>query len=310
MATNWTLANIRTYLGDRNAKDASTRALRMYDRIANRAMLALHSAGDWDFDLQVRRLVIEALYDTGTVSITQDATALTGSGTAWTAAMVGRFFRFGGQYPTYEMTAYSGGTSVSVDTYRGATLSGEDYQLTHDRIALPARFRKFSPVLTDNVFEVSSRIDLPRLLYLRIHERLVDVPRYHAWEWKKDPSDATGDARAPYVWVYPSAEERQIYDLPMYLHPDPMSVVTDTPSIPEDLDGLYESFLTAFLEEWKHPKGNWAMMLAQAQEESRKILGHDTTNDDEGQVEYWVPESDWEKPVKRPIMGSGEPVYT
>ncbi len=62
-------------------------------------------------------------YITGTLSITSGATTVTGSGTTFTADMVGSYVELGGE--GYEIASYSSTTSITIaQTYAGTTLSG------------------------------------------------------------------------------------------------------------------------------------------------------------------------------------------
>ena len=52
-----TLSSIRQYIQDRSNENTSTKGQRIQNRIANQALAALHSAGDWDFDRGLVRVV-------------------------------------------------------------------------------------------------------------------------------------------------------------------------------------------------------------------------------------------------------------
>lgn len=67
-------------------------------------------------------------YSTGTVSISNDGTIVTGSGTTWTSAMVGRSILLGELW--YEITAFGSTTSLTIGRgFSGATLSGSTYRI-------------------------------------------------------------------------------------------------------------------------------------------------------------------------------------
>lgn len=72
-------------------------------------------------------------YRTGTVAVTNNSKAVTGSGTGWSAiatfSLVGSGFR-GPDGRIYEIEAVNGGTSLSlVEVYLGATASGQAYAI-------------------------------------------------------------------------------------------------------------------------------------------------------------------------------------
>lgn len=67
-------------------------------------------------------------YSTGTVSISNDSKTVTGSGTTWTSAMVGRSILLGELW--YEITAFGSVTSLTIARgFSGATLSGSTYRI-------------------------------------------------------------------------------------------------------------------------------------------------------------------------------------
>lgn len=70
-------------------------------------------------------------YTTGTASITSGATAVTGSGTTFTAAMVGRYIKFtSGDSLLYEIASYSSATSIAITKpYEGSTVSGSAFNI-------------------------------------------------------------------------------------------------------------------------------------------------------------------------------------
>ena len=79
-------------------------------------------------------------YATGTVSVNANATAVTGSGTTFTAAMVGRYIRFGSEATKYRITARGSATALTITpAYRGsANLSGSSYNITAKGRAMKA----------------------------------------------------------------------------------------------------------------------------------------------------------------------------
>lgn len=70
-------------------------------------------------------------YTTGTITATNGSTTITGSGTTFTAAMVGRYFKVNdetGDGNWYRITGYSSSTSITIENkYDGSTVSGKNY---------------------------------------------------------------------------------------------------------------------------------------------------------------------------------------
>lgn len=80
-----------------------------------------------------------APYETGTVTVTNNSKTVTGSGTTFTTAMVGRKFRVQGQNAFYRIGAYVSATEVTLEVvFQGDTASAQTYSIFKDEYRLPA----------------------------------------------------------------------------------------------------------------------------------------------------------------------------
>ena len=118
----------------------------------------------------------------------------------------------------------------------------------------------------------------------------------HAFDYYKDPSDTTGDARDPYLLVYPGPSSREVIDVPMYLHPATLVNTTDTPTLPEDADDVYQEFLDAYMVREQNPKNTdvWLPKIEKAEDFARDALEEFQSTDDMGVRAVWRPEDDAE----------------
>lgn len=84
-------------------------------------------------------LFMVAPYSTGTVAVTQAGTALTGTGTTWTAAMTGRKIAVGGiGQPWYRFTRTAATTgTIPTGGYAEATVTASTYSIFDDELDLP-----------------------------------------------------------------------------------------------------------------------------------------------------------------------------
>lgn len=83
------------------------------------------------------------IYTTGTVSISQDSTTVTGTDTVFTAAMVGRVIKFSGDSEYYLISAWVSATEITLQTaYIGATLTDSDYIIYTVNYSLPSDFKR------------------------------------------------------------------------------------------------------------------------------------------------------------------------
>lgn len=90
-----------------------------------------------------------APYSTGTVTLTNGSTAVTGSGTTFTSLMTGRALRIDGQEEIYEFTQTAAGTGTLDRAYQGTTASGLAYKIFQHVYLLPADCR----LLEDNALQ-------------------------------------------------------------------------------------------------------------------------------------------------------------
>lgn len=74
------------------------------------------------------RSLTTADYTTGTCSVTNNSQTVTGSGTTWTSAMVGRWFKFNTNGYWYRVSAFTSTTEITLESvYEGPTAAGGTY---------------------------------------------------------------------------------------------------------------------------------------------------------------------------------------
>lgn len=66
-------------------------------------------------------------YITGTIAVTNGSTAVVGTGTTFTAGMVGKTLRISGETKFYTVATYTDATHITIDSYTGTTGSGKSY---------------------------------------------------------------------------------------------------------------------------------------------------------------------------------------
>ena len=82
-----------------------------------------------------------APYDTGTVTATNASRAITGSGTTFTSAMVGRKFKLDSDQSIFTITRFVSTTSIEIDrAFQGTTDSSLNYDIFEDQYDMPADF--------------------------------------------------------------------------------------------------------------------------------------------------------------------------
>lgn len=142
------------YTGLLNAVRSDTSVTATVDqakRYINTALYDMHLGFEYKFPWAERRavLVTQPEYNTGTVTITQGSTSLTGSGTAWNTnnsfgvanMRVGGKISLAGGSEVYEITAIGSDTTATLGhTFTQEDLSGADYLYFEDEYALASDF--------------------------------------------------------------------------------------------------------------------------------------------------------------------------
>lgn len=106
-------------------------------RIAYRRALDMHY---WSELYTDGEQTLPTTYSTGTVSCTKGSAAVTGTDTAWTAAMIGRQISFENNPPAYyTITAVGSGTALTLDrAYEGETDSSQTYIIAQYYVEFPS----------------------------------------------------------------------------------------------------------------------------------------------------------------------------
>ena len=94
---------------------------------------------DWRWLYDKDTIITIAVYDTGTITVTNGSTTVTGSGTTFTSGMVGRKFKTDGFEEIYTISAFVSATEITLDNnFNGDTDSGVSYEIFQDLYSLPA----------------------------------------------------------------------------------------------------------------------------------------------------------------------------
>jgi hypothetical protein len=119
---------------DAQSVSDKARAIRRINAI--RADLISQFSGRWSGQYREGWLSLVPVYTTGTVDVTQGSRTVTGSGTTFTAAMVGRKF-LGPDNAYYKVIAVASTTSLTLsEAYQGTTATGSLYQIWKDEYVL------------------------------------------------------------------------------------------------------------------------------------------------------------------------------
>ena len=110
---------------------------------------------------------IPQVYSTGTVAVTNGNNTVTGTGTTFTAAMVGRQFRVGLTNPIYTISAFNNATSLTLDmNWGGPTYASAGYSIFQQLVSLGANIKQVISVIN---------LQLARKLLLNVPKQVLDA---------------------------------------------------------------------------------------------------------------------------------------
>lgn len=95
----------------------------------------------WSWLVKQSQIICPVVYDTGTCTVTLNSNIVTGSGTNWTAAYVGRQFRTGLEEPIYDVASVQSTTQLTLNqVWGGATASAQSYDIYQAFYEMPSDF--------------------------------------------------------------------------------------------------------------------------------------------------------------------------
>lgn len=280
------------FLRNSDKLNGSSRAQALYYKMLNDSQREMFSLGTADFTQRSTRLSLAVPYTTGTVSVSAGGTAVTGSGTTFTSAMVGRFIRFAGEAEQYEITAFSSTTAITIETYLGTVAqSGATYVISEDRKSLPTLFRSVHQVVLTNatggsgaVYNLEPR-SFEQVNHMRKSYVTAVYPYFFCTKWV---TPASGNVPVGYLYLYPSPSVAQIVTVYYNTWPANLTTGTDECSIPYELEGAYREFLLAFLyRENRDP--NWMAQLDRARKVALDTIAATRTNTATRTRSEWQP---------------------
>src|SRR4051812_33933622 len=117
-------------------------------QLVNDSWQTLQARQQWSFRRRAVTFAPPDLYQTGTVSTNSAAgnpLVVTGVGTVWTPAMIGRQIRIGGLlYPYYTIAGWTSATEIILDSpWAGPDVSGQTYNILQCFFPVPSDFGYF-----------------------------------------------------------------------------------------------------------------------------------------------------------------------
>lgn len=116
-------------------------------KLINERYRQIVETGTWSAMRAENVIVIPDAYSTGTVTMTSNSTTVTGSGTSWTAALIGQQLRVNSRGPQFTITAVGSTTSLTIEmAWPSPTASAQPYTILQAYVTMPTDFKRFIAV--------------------------------------------------------------------------------------------------------------------------------------------------------------------
>lgn len=160
------------------------------------------------------QITVPTAYTAGNVDLTSGSQTVTGHGTTFTSAMVGRQFRSGFTNPIYTISAYNSATSITLDLpWGGATQSSAGYMIFQNLVSFGNNVKMLLCVLNQRQGY--------RCL-LRVPQEAINI--YDTWRsatgWTYIvASYAANSVGTPIYELYPAPTYQQVFPFLLYIQP-------------------------------------------------------------------------------------------
>lgn len=154
----------------------------------------------WSFLRKTTTLTTVAPYSTGTVATGASSDTITGTGTTFTSAMVGRYIKVNNDFQFYKIATYTNPTTIAIETdYADGAKTAQTYSIFKHIFSLASDFREMiSPVFETKLIEAT----------------IEDIDRY-------DPGRDTSDRSRYFIYLgldSSAIQELELYPVPSAAH--------------------------------------------------------------------------------------------
>lgn len=280
----------QTFIRDMGLNDPTTRGANNEIRICNAAVSLLRAGLRDEWDRKTAKLVFSAaLTLTGTMTVDAAGTVV-GSGTNFTAAMVGRMLYIGGDLRPVRILTYASATSATVEAYSGPNVGlSVTGVVTDERKVLPADFRELAKVDQGSRLyrmkyeqEVSVFNELNRRIAYR------GVPGWYAFEFAD--TSASPPVKQAFLRIYPAPVADTEIDI--WYFGGPLTITgaaNDSFGLPDwpESRTLIEYYLLAELRRFQGDVPGWQTNKAMGDEFARTMMARMQPSSDASQFEAY-----------------------
>lgn len=134
-----TLSDIHASVFEKSQlNESSTAASNLVTRLINERYVDISQLCRWRWLQSTSSTVVPAMYNTGSVTISNASATAVGSGVNFTASMVGRKLHLESENDVYTIASRTSATRVILDaSYRGTAISGGSFRIYRNNYTLP-----------------------------------------------------------------------------------------------------------------------------------------------------------------------------
>lgn len=285
MALTVTRGNLKTFLRANYYDKLDTVAQARVERCIEDGLRMAGRAREWAHQISDTPINAIAPYSTGTVSVSNGGTSVTGTGTVFPSDVVtaNAFIEFNGENHWYAISARGGDTALTLlnaySNRSGTSLTDVTYTIVYPFYELPANFRRHLSLLDVGANQCLAWADVPALWEAHSANAGTATPYAYGVTTKRHDPNVKG------LLLYPAPAQIEKYQLVYTRHAGWYSSATPASSTfamkaasdavyvdwPDDkLDILYAAILVKLYEEVAPERvsqafGHYYQILAEAQ---------------------------------------------
>ena len=186
------------------------------------------------FEWLFKRAYVQTIVDktAGTVAITNGATAVTGTSTAFAATDKRSFIQFEGDTNWYEVTAYTSATSITIgNAFQGATLTAGTYTLRTVYYDLPTDLFSVFDVRQSKTPNKMTALGVWTIDTYQPDVSTVGVPTGY-YMFRNSPDVAATAAKQRQISFFPSPDDEYNIEVRYLMSLTDLSADTDIPQMP------------------------------------------------------------------------------
>lgn len=207
--------------------------------VMNRIVKELTKERQWRFYITSGSITVLAVYNTGTITLTNGSTTVTGDSTVFTSAMEGRKIRAANGRGVYDVVTRNSNTEIIISpAWPYDTIGGQSFELYEDTYDFPANMMfliDIKDAVTERVLEPMEYFETLRRWESFVYTEQSAVPPGFAWPWEYAQFGWNATTGTYQVLVNAVSDQDRMLDVIYRRWPTEVTKITDTPDIPEYL---------------------------------------------------------------------------